>query len=119
MSGDAGRVLLVEDDADLRDALALVLRARGWEVTAVGSADEALSVAGDGPVDAAVADLGLPDSSGASLVEVLRDALPDARLVVFTGREDPEVRRACRVAGADDYVVKPVSGGELAELLGG
>lgn len=119
MSGDAGRLLLLEDDVDLRGALALVLRARGWEVTAVGAAGEAQQAIGEDPVDVAVVDLGLPDRSGPPLVEALREAFPDTRLVVFTGEEDPGVRRACREAGADDYLLKPVSGSDLADRLEG
>lgn len=113
------RLVLVEDDGDLRAALALVLRARGWEVETTGSAEEALAGLASTPADAVVADLGLPDRSGPALVEALREAAPDARLVVFTGRDEDGLRRDCRDAGADDYVVKPVSGGELAELLEG
>lgn len=116
---DPGRLLLVEDDGELRDALGLVLRARGWDLATAGSAGQALATLGEGPADVVVADLGLPDRGGADLVASLRDAAPDARLVVFTGRDDPDLRRACLGAGADDYVVKPVSGGELAELLEG
>lgn len=114
-----GRLLLVEDDGELREALALVLRARGWDLTSAVSAREALAELGEDPADVVVADLGLPDRGGPGMVADLRDAVPDARLVVFTGRGDPEVRRACLEAGADDYVIKPVSGGELAELLEG
>lgn len=116
---EAGRLLLIEDDAQLRGALALILRARGWDVEPAGSAADALSTLAEHRPDVVVADLGLPDRSGAELVEDLRHAAPDTRLVVFTGREDPAVRRACRDAGADDYVTKPVSGDDLARMLTG
>lgn len=116
MSGP-GRLLLVEDDRELRDAVALVLRARGWDVEPAGSAESALAALAERSAEAVVADLGLPDRSGPGLVAELRAAAPGARLVAFTGRDDPDVRRACLEAGADDYLVKPVGGGELAELL--
>lgn len=116
MSGP-GLLVLVEDDRELREAVALVLRARGWDVTASETGEEALAVLGEKEADVVVADLGLPGRSGPELVEALRAAAPGARMVVFTGEVAADVRRACLDAGADDYLVKPVSGGDLAELL--
>lgn len=112
-------MVLVEDDRELREAVALVLQARGWDVAPSESGEAALAVLGEREADAVVADLGLPGRSGPELVEELRAAAPHARVVVFTGEEAADVRRACLAAGADDYLVKPVSGGELAELLSG
>lgn len=114
------RVLLVEDDADLADAYRLVLDARGWEAEAVDTAASALARLEDDVPDVVVADLGLPDLSGAEMVARLRSAAPAVRLVVLTGEAGDDTRRRCLDAGADDYLVKPVSGGELAgELDGG
>lgn len=112
------RVLLVEDDADLADAYRLVLDARGWDAGAVDTAAAALSRLEDGAPDVVVADLGLPDLSGPDLVARLRGAAPDARLLVLTGEADDDTRRRCLGAGADDFLVKPVSGRELAGMLG-
>lgn len=117
MSADL-RVLLVEDDADLADAYRLVLDARGWETEAVDTAASALSRLEDAPPDVVVADLGLPDLSGPEMVARLRRTAPGARLVVLTGEAGDATRRRCLEAGADDYLVKPVSGGELAGELG-
>lgn len=113
----ASRVLLVEDDADLADAYRLVLDARGWEIEAVDTAASALSRLEDDAPDVVVADLGLPDLSGPEMVARLRRSVPDARLVVLTGEAGEATRRRCLKAGADDYLVKPVSGSELAGRL--
>lgn len=111
------RVLLVEDDADLARAYRLVLDARGFATDAVETAGAALARLEDDPPDLVVADLGLPDLTGPRLVARLRGTAPDARLTVLTGEDDEATRRRCLEAGADDFLVKPVSGGELAEEL--
>lgn len=112
-------VVLIEDDEGLRDALSLVLRARGYRVAAAASAGEATGLLEADAPDAVVADLGLPDSSGPRLVAALRSAAPGARLVVLTGQEGESLRRGCLDAGADAFVVKPTGAAELAALLEG
>lgn len=112
-----GGVLLVEDDAELRGALGLVLRARNLEVTEAGDAAGALEELAGRPFTAVVADLGLPDASGPDLLRRLRRGAPDARLVVLTGSSGPGLERACREAGADDVLIKPVSADDLAAAL--
>ena len=114
-----GRVLLVEDDAELRGALSLVLRARGLEVTEAGDAAAALEELAARGFAAVVADLGLPDLAGSELLRRLRGEAPEARIVVLTGRSGRGLERACREAGADDVLTKPVSADRLAEVLTG
>lgn len=111
------RLLLVEDDPDLAEAYRIVLDARGFATEAVETAESALVRLEDDPPDMVVADLGLPDLAGPRLVSRLRSSAPAARLTVLTGDGDESTRRRCLEAGADDFLVKPVSGGELAEEL--
>lgn len=110
-------VVLLEDDDGLRSALSLVLRARGFQVAPAGSAREAIALLEERPPDAVVADLSLPDMSGTEVMAALRSAAPEARLVVLTGHGGDDLRRGCFEAGADEFVVKPVSGKDLASLL--
>lgn len=112
-----GRVLLVEDDAGLVDAYRIVLDARGFEIRTAGTAEAALARIEDAPPDAVVADLGLPDLEGPDLIRRLRRAAPGARLLVLTGEAGDDLRRRCADAGADRFLVKPVSGGDLAAEL--
>lgn len=113
------RILLVEDDGNLLDAYRVVLSAAGLEVATASTAETASERLRDDPADVVVLDLGLPDLSGPELVARLRREAPGARLVVLTGRTGEEIRARCAAAGADDFLVKPVSGSELAEELGG
>lgn len=110
-------VLLVEDDEDLRGALALVLRARELKVREAADAAEALEAIADDTFDAVVTDLGLPDVSGPELLRRLRERAPSARLVVLTGHSGESLEEACRGAGADVVLTKPVSTDRLAALL--
>lgn len=110
-------VLLVEDDAELRNALALVLRARELTVEEAADAAAALRAMDATAFDAVVADLGLPDLSGPRLVRRLRERARSARLVVLTGHSGESLHRSCRGAGADLVLTKPVSADRLAELL--
>ena len=103
------RVLVVEDDSELRSALALVLGAEGFLVTSAGTAREALALFREQDFDVLVTDLGLPDRPGHAVIEEVRRARGQAcRIVVFTGSPESEAHRA-RDAGADVIVMKPGS----------
>lgn len=116
-------VLLVEDDPTLLDAYRLVLGSSGFRVVTAGTAREAVRTLEEERVDWVVCDLGLPDSDGADVVRELRDGAADSdggpapAILVLTGEDDTRLRRACRRAGAGRYLVKPVSGAELVEIL--
>ncbi len=108
------RILIIEDDENLRVALADNLQAAGYEVLVAASGMDARIEMQRGPVDLVVLDLMLPDTDGYSLCRELRDAQTDARILMLTARSlDEDVVRGFD-AGADDYVTKPY---RLALLL--
>ncbi|MFC0110517.1 response regulator transcription factor [Kibdelosporangium aridum] len=105
------RVLLVEDDDGVGDALTEALAARGHVPTRVRRGADALSRHHE--ADLVLLDLGLPDTDGLEVLRMLRK-VADVPVLVLTARGDERsVVRGLRL-GADDYVVKPV---RLAELL--
>lgn len=115
-------VLLVEDDPTLLDAYRVVLSSKSFRVVTARTVGEAVRRLEKDEIDLVVCDLGLPDTSGVEAVDALRRARtggdrPPPTLLVLTGEDDDGLRRACRRAGAARYLVKPVSGGELAEIL--
>lgn len=110
-------VLLVEDERSLLDAYRLVLEPLGLEVIAAESASEALRRLEDARPEAIVADLGLPDAGGPELLRALREAAPATPIVVLTGKDSSRARRAGRALEVADYLMKPVSGSELAERI--
>jgi two-component system, OmpR family, response regulator MtrA len=107
------RVLLVEDDASLREVVSLVLGATGMEVEAVGAGDEALDAFERGDHDLVVLDVMLPGLDGFEVCRRIR-ARSRVPIVMLTARTDAgEVVRGLEL-GADDYVTKPF---EAAVLL--
>lgn len=107
----SGRILVVEDETDLREILSEHLGACGWEVVSAGDADSALSVFEQAAPEVAVVDLGLPGMDGLELIGRLRNLSKPGSLGVLalTGQAFPEDADRCRQAGADRFLTKPTS----------
>ncbi|WP_028770829.1 response regulator transcription factor [Silanimonas lenta] len=111
------RLLLVEDDAPLRDSLAGALRAEGWVVDPCGDGEEALWLGTEEPYDAAVLDLGLPRRDGISVLQGWREAGRRFPVLLLTARQRWNDKLAGFGAGADDYLTKPFDTDELVLRL--
>ncbi len=111
------RVLVVEDDALLGDALRIGLTQAGFTVDWARDGREGLAAASSAPFAAVVLDLGLPGLSGLDLLERLRAARDAVPVLILTARDAIADRIAGLDAGADDYLVKPIDLGELAARL--
>ena len=103
------RLLVVEDDADLADLLALHLRAAGYAVEHVADGALALQKALAGGYDALVLDVMLPGLTGTEVCRRLRDAGRTVPILMLTARGSEADRVAGLETGADDYVAKPFS----------
>jgi DNA-binding response OmpR family regulator len=109
-----GRIVVVEDDADLARGLEFNLRHEGYEVEVAGTLAAARTAAGRGRADLVLLDLSLPDGDGLDLLRELRKAGDSVPVLCLTARGvETDVVMGLGV-GADDYVVKPFG---LAELL--
>ncbi|MEE2036446.1 response regulator transcription factor [Nocardiopsis sp. CT-R113] len=110
------KVLLVEDDVRLADALAGALEANGYSVDQVRTAEGALAAA---PADLVLLDLGLPDMDGIELCGRLRERhdAGDTGVIMVTARGRQRERVRGLRAGADDYVVKPLAVDELCARM--
>jgi two-component system KDP operon response regulator KdpE len=106
------RVLVVDDEPQIRRALRLVLRANGYEVSEVGTGEGALDALVIQPFDLMILDLMLPDLDGVEVCRRLREwsRLP---VVVLSAHGEEEVKVRALDEGADDYVSKPFSAPEL------
>ncbi|MDG6105580.1 response regulator transcription factor [Dactylosporangium aurantiacum] len=114
------RILLVEDDPDLADVVAMGLRNESYAVDVAGTGGAAEELLRATAYDVVCLDLGLPDGDGLDLLRRLggdRDLHRPRRLLVLTARDAVEDRVAGLDAGADDYLVKPFHFGELAARL--
>ncbi|MBM9618409.1 response regulator transcription factor [Streptomyces zhihengii] len=109
-------VLVVEDDPVIRAALIEVLTGQGYAVRTTHQGFEALREVTQDPPDIVVLDLGLPDLDGLDVLRMIRGISRVPVLVATARDEDTEIIRLLN-AGADDYMVKPFSGGQLAARI--
>jgi two-component system KDP operon response regulator KdpE len=110
------RVLLIEDDRELRTTLREALSVEGFEVLPAASLADARALAThaprDGGIDLVLLDLGLPDGDGADFLQALRRQAATP-VIVLSARQAEGQKIDLLDAGADDYLVKPFSLGEL------
>ena len=112
------RVLLVDDDPDLREVMRLMLETCGADVVEAGTGEEALLLAEARPCELVLLDVHMPDTDGYAVAEGLRAAFGRSlRVVGLTGAATAEARSRGLAAGMDDYVAKPVSLERLRGLL--
>src|SRR5262244_1067864 len=111
----ASRVLIVEDERDIRDLILLHLQRDGYQVTTAGSGEDALLQVKQSPPDLVLLDLMLPGMSGLEVCRRLRQEPTTAGLpiLMLTAKVDEVDRVVGLEMGADDYVVKPFSPKEL------
>ena len=112
------RVLLVEDEASIRELEVLNLKMSGWEVLEAPTAERALEILHSGETcDAALLDIMLPGMDGLSLCETIRRENSDIGIIMVSakGQESDKIRGLS--IGADDYITKPFSMSELIARL--
>ncbi|MEO8038462.1 MAG: response regulator transcription factor [Betaproteobacteria bacterium] len=108
------RLLVVEDDPDLRQQLSDALIDQGFAVDVCGEGKEALYLATEYPFDAAVVDLGLPGLSGLEIIRRLRADGSRLPVLILTARDRWQDKVQGLEAGGDDYLAKPF---QMEELL--
>ena len=106
------RVLVVDDDNQMRKAVTNALVARGYDVVTAGNGETALAVAAEEQLDLLLLDLGLPGIDGREVIKRLR-AWSDVPVIVISVRDGQEDKVAALDAGADDFVTKPFGMKEL------
>lgn len=109
-------VLIVDDDSELRHLVAKLLRANGFRVTAVRNAPEVTHALASTRIDVVILDLMLPGTSGLDLCRDIRQrsTMP---IIMLTAKSEESDRIAGLELGADDYITKPFSPGELLARL--
>jgi two-component system response regulator RegA len=110
-------LLLLDDDAPLRTRLGRALEQRGFEPVLVASVSEALTAVKSHPPAYAVLDMRLEDGSGLKVVEAVRDARPDAKIIMLTGYGNIATAVQAVKAGAVDYLSKPADADDVARAL--
>ncbi|CAG7574341.1 two-component system OmpR family response regulator [Barrientosiimonas humi] len=103
------RLLVVEDETNIRELLATSLKFAGFEVHAAADGQQALSLAEQNPLDLAVMDVMLPDMDGFTVTRRLRGNGHDMPIVFLTARDSVDDKVKGLTVGGDDYVTKPFS----------
>ncbi|MCD6431342.1 response regulator [Candidatus Bathyarchaeota archaeon] len=105
--GESARILVVDDDENIRKVLAKILEDEGYTVESVGTAKEAIEITKRKFYNLALIDIRLPDMEGVKLLTKIRDTTPKMRKIIITGY--PTLRNAIEAVnkGADAYIVKP------------
>ena len=106
------RILVVDDEPQIRKALSVNLRARGYDVDATASGEEALSLAAANHPDLVLLDIGLPGIDGIEVVEGLR-GWTRVPIIMLSVRDAEDDKVRALDAGADDYVTKPFGMNEV------
>lgn len=101
------RLLVIEDDATLRESLCKQLREKGFGIEQAADGREGLYFALEYPIDLAIIDLGLPQISGLDIIRELREKGKTYPVLILTARDRWQDKVDGLSAGADDYVVKP------------
>ncbi len=109
-------ILVVEDEAPMRKFLRTFLSSEGYRLAEAGNGQEALSLASQKPPDLVILDLGLPDMDGQEVLQLLREWLR-APIIILSIRDQDTQKIAVLDHGADDYLTKPFSTGELMARL--
>jgi len=112
MTGDNGLILLIEDEPQMRRFLRITLQGQGYQLIEAVTGHEGLTQVATRKPDVVLLDLGLPDIDGLEVTARLRE-WSQVSVIVLSAREQEEDKIKALDAGADDYLTKPFSAGEL------
>ena len=102
------RILVVDDEREIRDLLKRHLSYEGFEVETVAGGHEALDALRKHPARVLVTDITMPQMNGLELIDRVKDAFPHIRIVVMTGRTNEDTITSCMRSGAGACVLKPL-----------
>ncbi|MHB8418172.1 MAG: HD domain-containing phosphohydrolase [Myxococcales bacterium] len=103
----ASHILIVDDDAAVRDVISVLLAEEGYVVTSSPSAEQAIELVGRDEVHLVISDLKMPGHDGLWLLDQMRKEHPDTTVIMLTGFGDTEAAVECLRRGATDYLLKP------------
>ncbi len=106
------KILIVEDDPQIRNFISYSLKQEGFPYMTIGTAQGALSTLVSGQIDLMLLDLGLPDFDGMEVIKKVRE-WSEMPIIVVSARDQDKEKAAALDSGADDYLTKPFSATEL------
>jgi DNA-binding NtrC family response regulator len=108
-----GSILVIDDEAEIREGLELLLKTEGYAITMADTGESGLLRLGEQPYDLLLLDVSLPDRNGIELLKDIRRLNPNLPIVLITAYGSIEMARAAFKSGAMDYITKPWSNDEL------
>jgi DNA-binding NtrC family response regulator len=112
-----GSILVVDDEAEIREGLELLLSSEGYEVAAAGTGNAGLTALEDHPFDLLLLDVSLPDRNGLEVLKEIRTRDPYLSIVLITAYGSIDMARTAFKTGAQDYITKPWSNDELLAVV--
>lgn len=103
-----GRILIIDDEASLRQTMARILQRAGYEVTTAASGTEGLAQVSGQPFDLLYLDIRMPDVNGLELLKTIHAKFPDLPVILFTAQPDVNSAVEALRRGATDYLLKPI-----------
>jgi DNA-binding response OmpR family regulator len=103
-----GHILIIDDEASLRQTMARILQRAGYEVTTAATGTEGLTLVFEHPFDLLYLDIRMPDASGLELLKDIHAKLPDLPVILFTAQPDLNSAVEALRRGATDYLLKPL-----------
>ena len=104
----SGHILIIDDEASLRQTMARILQRAGYEVTTAATGSEGLQLVSEHPFDLLYLDIRMPDASGLELLKAIHAKLPDLPVILFTAQPDLNSAVEALRRGATDYLLKPL-----------
>ena len=111
------RVLVVDDEQDIRELLKFYLNKEGYEVLEAGDGEEALNIFENEYVDLGIIDVMMPKMDGFALTQAIRDGGSMMPILMLTAKALPEDKHTGFLVGTDDYMTKPFSTRELVSRI--
>lgn len=116
-----GRVMVVDDEPDIRKVVRMTLQKAGYDVLEAEDGEKAIEVINTGEnrlmLDVIICDIRMPKINGVEAIEYLRKEYPNVQLIVLTGFPDMDMASSFLRQGVVDYLVKPVSGEKLRDSV--
>ena len=120
-SGNEGRILIVDDEAQVRKPIGLTLQAAHYSVVEAENGEQAIQLlqSGDNPllVDTILCDIRMPKINGTEAIQYFRTQFPSIPVVVLTGYPDVDLAVSLMKQGVVDYLVKPVEKERLLDTI--
>ena len=107
MTDKKKRILVVDDEIDLRDLLAHLLTGAGYEVESASDGEEAISILQKKKLDLALLDIQMPNMNGIQVLKFINQHSPATKAIMLTGYADLKYAMEAREYGAKDFISKP------------